>query len=1012
MQMRTIGKKLLQFFSGTFAVMLFSLSAFAQNVVTGKVTDSKDGTPISNITVTAKGTKTATQTGTDGSYKLTMPAGVTTLVFTGIGYSNKEVAVTGASADVALVTNSQQLNEVVVVGYGSVKKKDLTGSVSSVSSKDFNKGAFSTPEQLIQGKVAGVSVISNGGAPGSGSVIRIRGGASLNASNNPLIVIDGVPVDVDGGVKGAPSFLSTINPNDIETFNVLKDASSTAIYGSRASNGVILITTKKGKRGKPVLNFSTLGSVSNKIDNVKVLSADQLRNLAQTTPSAAGFLQFLGTANTDWQEEIYQTAIAADNNLSVAGSLGKMPYRVSLGYLNQDGILKTNNLSRVTASINLSPKFFNEHLRVDINLKGTDAKTTYANGGVIGNALSFNPTQPVYSGNARYGGYFQYLNPANGLSGLRFGAPSNPVGLLEQNDQTAYSQRSIGNALIDYKFHFLPDLHATLNLGYDVSSGYEYYYSSDSAANSYKYNSISPVSGKYEGGNIGKGHETSQNTLLEFYLTYGKDLKSIRSRIDVVGGYAYQNFQQTIYNYRSYLIGGTPSGNGAEPNFPFDKPEYTLLSYYGRLNYNYAGKYFLTGTVRTDASSRFPTNNRYAVFPSAAFAWKIKEESFLKNSRVLSDLKFRAAYGITGQQDGLSNYSSVINYFLTSPSSQYQFGNAYYPGYTLAGYNTDIKWEQTATFNLGLDFGFFNNRLTGSVDVYKKETTDLLNDVVLPGGTNPANRFRANVGSMENRGVEVSLNAQIIRKEDFTWDMGFNVTLNENKITKLTFVDDPNDPGNKYAGAAGLPGTGATLFIQSVNQLRGSFYVYQQVYDANGKPIEDLFVDRNRDGVINDRDLYHYKNADPFLFLGYNTSVNYKKWNAGFVLRANIGNYVYNNYAANNGRLSNIFTTNNTVLRNGSTDVLFTNFKGTSDKYFLSDYYVQNASFLRMDVINLSYAYGKILRGKANLRISANVQNVFTITDYTGIDPEINSGVDNNFYPRPRTYSLGINLEF
>ncbi len=1012
MHMRKSMKKILQFFSGTVAVMLLSVAAIGQTVMSGKVSDSKDGSPVSGVTVTAKGTKVSTQTSNDGTYKITAPVGATILVFTSVGFARQEQTIKGASVDVSFVSSSQQLNDVVVVGYGSVKKKDLTGSVSTVSTKDFNKGSFASPEQLIAGKAAGVSVISNGGGPGAGSSIRIRGGASLNASNNPLIVIDGVPVDVDGGVKGAPSFLSTINPNDIESFNILKDASSTAIYGSRASNGVILITTKKGRKGKPVFNFSTLASASKLVKKAAVLTADQLRALTTSNPDGKAFIPFLGTANTDWQDQIYRNAFGTDNNFSVSGALGNMPYRASVGFYAQDGIQKDNSLKRTAASLNLSPHFLNDHLRVDINLKGSNSNSDYAPDGLVSNAVSFNPTQPVYSGNSRYGGYYQYLQD-NTFTGLRNGAPNNPVGLLNQNSHTAVSQRSIGNALIDYKFHFLPDLHATLNVGYDISKGTENYYSSDSAVNSYKFSgSVSPIDGKFHGGNLSKGHETSTNKLLEFYLTYGKDLKAINSRIDVVGGYAFQNFVKTIYNYRGYYLDGTPTGTGAQPAFPYDKPENTLLSYYGRLNYAYKGRYLLTGTIRTDASSRFPTNNRYGVFPSGAIAWKVKEESFLKNATVLSDLKVRVAYGITGQQDGLSNYSSVINYYVTDVSSQYQFGNSFYRGYTLGGYNTNIKWEQTATSNAGLDFGFLNNRITGSVDVYLKKTTDLLNQVDIPGGTNPANKLVSNVGSMENKGIELNINTQVIRKTDMTLDFGFNVAYNKNKITKLTFVSDPTNPGNKYNAGASLPGTGATLNINSVNQLRGAFYVYQQVYDAAGKPIEDMFVDRNRDGVINDKDLYQYKNADPVVFMGFNSNFTYKKWNAGFVMRASIGNYIYNNGDANNGRTSSIFTNNNTVLRNGTPNVLYTNFKGTSDKYFLSDYYVQNASFLKMDIINVGYALGKVFNGKANLRVNANLQNVFTITKYTGIDPEINSGVDNNFYARPRILSLGFNLGF
>ena len=985
--------------------LLFYLQAQAQErTVTGKVTDSKTGIALQSVSVIVKGTTIGTQTAADGTFRLTVPAGATTLVISNVGYTDRELKIGNGPLSIALEQSDKSLGEIVVIGYGSSKKKDLTGSVVSITAKDFNKGSITSPDQLITGKVAGVQITSNGGAPGSGSTIRIRGGASLNASNDPLIVIDGVPLS-NSGISGASNALALINPNDIESFNILKDASATAIYGARGSNGVIIITTKKGTGGIPKFTFSSQLSAYGHGKKVDVLSADQFRTFVNangnTTQKA-----LLGTASTDWQNQIYKTAIGEDNNLSMTGSLKNMPYRVSLGFLNQDGILKTGNLQRTTLALNAVPKLFNDHLTINLSLLGTYSKSRFANEGAIGAAVNFDPTQPVYSGSSRFGGYWEWLDPTS-ISGLKGLSPKNPLGLLMMRDDRSTVQRSVGSAQFDYKLHFFPDLHAKVNLSYDVSSGTGTVKVPDSAASAY--NRFADANGKLKSGQNTQYKQNITNTFLQAYLNYVKDIKSIDSRIDVMAGYEYNDYLTTNYNYADYSYDGTKRPN-SDPNFALDKPENTIISYFGRLNYAYKDRYLLTATFRRDGSSRFSPAYRWGNFPSAALGWKIKEESFLKNVSAVSDLKLRVGYGVTGQQDGIGNYDYISYYDKSTTTAQYQLGNTFYQMYRPGGYYTNRKWEQTATSNIAIDYGFLNNRITGTVEYYFKKTKDLLNLITQPAGTNFSNQIVANIGNMENRGLEFTVNLVPVRKKELEWNVGFNITYNKNKITKLTVSDDPNYPGSLTGGISG--GTGNTILINSVGYPRGSFYVFQQVYDKSGHPIDNLFADRNRDGMITDKDLYRYKSSDPTVFMGFNTNVTYKKWNAGLVMRANLGNYLYNNVASSTGTQRNILNPLN-FLSNGSSDVLYTNFSGNGSQYYLSDYYVQNASFLRMDNIYAGYNFGKVFNNsKANLRAGVNVQNAFLITKYKGTDPEINGGIDNNFYPRPRTFVLSVNLDF
>ena len=980
---------------------VFCLPSIAQDrTVTGKVTNAKDGSPLAAASILVKGSGVGAQTNADGSFSLKVPAKATTLVVSSLNFETKEVTLSGNTVSVALSPAVDQLSDVVVIGYGSVRKKDLTGSVVNVSSKDFNKGVISTPEQLIQGKVAGVQITSNNGAPGSGSTIRIRGGASLNASNDPLIVVDGMPID-GGGISGQANALALINPNDIESFSILKDASATAIYGARASNGVIIITTKKGKSGAPKYAFSSQLSVSNITKKADVFSADEIRDIVKT--KGPNYTSLLGTASTDWQDEIYQTALTTDNNISVSGALKKLPYRFSLGNLMQSGILRSDKLNRTTVGVNVSPTLFDNHLTVNINYKLASSKSNFADQGAIGAAAYFDPTKPVYSGGQAYNGFWNWLD-ATSSNGLRALAPRNPLGILLDRNNQSNVTRHIANAVVDYKVHFIPDLHVVVNTGMDAAEGTGTNVVNEQAATSYM--RFKDAAGKFHSGVNNEYRQTRNNTYLNAYLNYAKEIPYLSTRVEFTGGYEYQNYLTTNYNFNDQTFNGTVVNT---PNFAFDKPEFRLSSYLGRMNISVKGKYLFTASVRQDGSSKFNPDNRFAVFPSGAVAWKLKEEGLFKNMKSLTELKLRASYGVTGQQDGIGYYDYISYYNLGSNTAQYQFGNSFTPISRPNGYYFNRKWEQTATTNLALDFGFADNRITGTIEAYKRETSDLLNEVNQPAGTNFSNKIVANVGTMENKGIEFTLNIQPIRNKNTTWDIAFNATYNQNRITKLTISDDPAYAGARFGGISG--GTGNTILIHSVGKQRGSFFVYKQVYDANDKPIDGLFADLNRDGNINEQDLYQYKGIDPQMFFGFSSSITHKKWNAGIVMRANIGNYLYNSIAASSGTLRNILNPIG-YINNGSRDYLKSGFSGNGSNYYLSDYYVQNASFLRIDNINLGYNVGKVFSDKAALRINATVQNVLTITKYTGLDPEMNGGIDNNFYPRPRTIVLGINLDF
>ena len=979
-----------------FAVIV---TAMAQNrTVTGKITDSKDGSILAGATVSATGTSKVVISDATGSFKIEIPASVKQLSISYSGYQTQDVLISDNFINVKLVSSSEKLADIVVIGYGTVRKKDLTGSVATIGTKDFVKGAMTTPEQLIMGKVAGVQITSNSGAPGAGSTIRIRGGASLNASNDPLIVLDGMPLD-NNGISGQANALALINPNDIESFSILKDASATAIYGSRASNGVIMITTKKGSKGLPTMSFTSQVSSAKVAKYVDVLSADEVRSFVGANGNSS-LKGLLGAGNTNWQDLIYQRAISSDNNFSIRGSLKNLPYRISIGGLNQTGVLKTGYLSRSTVGLNLNPTLFKNHLKIDFNVKTSMSQSKFANEGAIGAAVSFDPTQEIYSGGGAYGGYWQWLDPtsSNGLKSL---APKNPLGILMQRNDKSNVTRHIANLVVDYKFHFLPDLRAVVNVGTDVADGKGTIVVPPDAATAAK--RFKDINNVFHGGVNNEYSQKRQNSYLNAYLNYVKDIKVLRTRVDLTAGYEYQDYLTTNYNFSDLTYDKTIVST---PNFEFDKPQYRLSSKLARLNLNILDKFLLTGSIREDGSSKFNADNRFGLFPSAAAAWKIKEESFLKDSKVISDLKLRIGYGVTGQQDGIGYYDYISYYNLSTNTAQYQLGNNFYQMFRPGGYYFNRKWEQTATSNIALDFGLFEGRIGGTIELYKKETKDLLNEINQSAGTNFSNKIVANVGSMENKGVELTLNFQPIKKQNLVWDVSFNATLNQNKITKLTISDDPNYAGARFGGI----GLGSTILIHSVGYNRGAYFVYKQVYGEDGKPIDNLFSDLNRDGIINEQDLYQYKGADPRMFFGLSSNLTVGKWNAGFVARSNIGNYLYNGVSSG-GTVRNILNPIG-FISNTSSELLRTGLSGNGSNYFFSDYYVQNASFLRLDNISVGYNVGKVFKNKANLRLSANAQNVFVLTQYNGLDPEINGGIDNNIYPRPRTFVLGVNLDF
>ena len=957
--------------------------------IKGEVTDAQNGEALIGATVMVEGEKGGTVTDFDGNFSLQVSSSAKKIKVSYIGYIDKVLSISD-NMKVKLESDSKALADVVVIGYGTARKSDLTGSVATVKSKDFNKGLVSSPEQLINGKVSGVQIMSNSGSASAGSTIRVRGGASLNASNDPLIVLDGVPLE-QGGISGNSSnFLSMINPSDIESMTVLKDASSTAIYGSRASNGVIIITTKKGQQGAVKVNFNTTNSMLTRAQMVDMLSRDEFVNVINQYGSA-NQKSLLGTANTDWNDEVYRTAFGTDNNLSVSGSIDKwLPFRVSVGYYNQSGLVRKDNVERWTGNVVLTPSFFQDHLKLTINAKGTLNNNSFNNGGAVWAAATFNPTIPVYSGNDKYGGYNEALDadgyPVN--AGVR-----NPRGLVDLYDSKSKVSRFIGSMDVDYKVHFLPDLKLHATVGADYAKGDGTVHVPAYAAQAFnKDESLSGSDYKY-------GPQKNENRLLTLYANYAKYFENIKSNVDLTAGYDYQYWKSTTPLYYTKSAAGTNLSTVKASDY-----RHVMLSYYGRINYSFDGKYLLTATVRRDASSRFSKDTRWGTFPSVALGWTLTEEPWLKNQKVLSNLKLRASYGVTGQQEGIGNYNYLPVYTYSVTGAEAFINGQYINTYRPEAYVSDLKWETTTSWNFGLDFGFLNGRIGGAIDFYTRKTKDLLASVPTAAGTNFSKTILTNVGNVDSKGIEVSLNATPIQTKDWEWNLSYNFTWQNMKVKNLSLTKGGSQTNVKVG-----PSIDAYQFqVLSEGYEPYMFYVYHQLYDSKtGKPIEGAYADLNNDGEINDADLYRYHSPAPKYIMGLSTSLRYKQLTLGMSFRANIDNYVYNGMGMSTGAFETV-SYNNSQLNNLNTSFLKTGFK---TRQYLSDYYVENASFLKLDNLSLSYNVGKINKW-ASLTVSAMVQNVFTITGYSGTDPEVPNGMDNSFYPRPRTYSVSLGLQF
>lgn len=957
--------------------------------IKGEVTDAQNGEALIGATVMVEGEKGGTVTDFDGNFSLQVSSSAKKIKVSYIGYIDKVLSISD-NMKVKLESDSKALADVVVIGYGTARKSDLTGSVATVKSKDFNKGLVSSPEQLINGKVSGVQIMSNSGSASAGSTIRVRGGASLNASNDPLIVLDGVPLE-QGGISGNSSnFLSMINPSDIESMTVLKDASSTAIYGSRASNGVIIITTKKGQQGAVKVNFNTTNSLQTRAQMVDMLSRDEFVNVINQY-GTDNQKSLLGTVNTDWNDEVYRTAFGTDNNLSVSGSIDKwLPFRVSVGYYNQSGLVRKDNVERWTGNVVLTPSFFQDHLKLTINAKGTLNNNSFNNGGAVWAAATFNPTIPVYSGNDKYGGYNEALDadgyPVN--AGVR-----NPRGLVDLYDSKSKVSRFIGSMDVDYKVHFLPDLKLHATVGADYAKGDGTVYVPAYAAQSYnKDESLGGSDYKY-------GPQKNENRLLTLYANYAKYFEDIKSNVDLTAGYDYQYWKSTTPLYYTKSAAGTNLSTVKASDY-----RHVMLSYYGRINYSFDGKYLLTATVRRDASSRFSKDTRWGTFPSVALGWTLTEEPWLKNQKVLSNLKLRASYGVTGQQEGIGNYNYLPVYTYSVTGAEAFINGQYINTYRPEAYVSDLKWETTTSWNFGLDFGFLDGRIGGAIDFYTRKTKDLLASVPTAAGTNFSKTILTNVGNVDSKGIEVSLNATPIQTKDWEWNLSYNFTWQNMKVKNLSLIKGGSQTNVKVG-----PSIDAYQFqVLSEGYEPYMFYVYHQLYDSKtGKPIEGAYADLNNDGEINESDLYRYHSPAPKYIMGLSTSLRYKQLTLGMSFRANIDNYVYNGMGMSTGAFETV-SYNNSQLNNLNTSFLKTGFK---TRQYLSDYYVENASFLKLDNLSLSYNVGKINKW-ASLTVSAMVQNVFTITGYSGTDPEVPNGMDNSFYPRPRTYSVSLGLQF
>ncbi len=1014
-------------------VLCFSFPALAQTItVTGTVTDAT-GEPLIGASVIAKGTSVGAATDFDGNYSLSVDPKAT-LIVSYVGYDTQEIPVDGrTNINVVLKENSVMLNEVVAIGYGSVKKSDATGAVSAIKPSEVQAGLATSAQDLLVGRSPGVVVTTNGGQPEGGASIQIRGGASLSASNEPLIVIDGVPMDTKGTL-GSSNPMSLVNPENIESMTILKDASATAIFGSRASNGVIIITTKKGSSGAPVVNFAANMYINTPRNYVDMMNASEFSSFILTRyGEGSSQVNALGDANTNWQKEVLRTTVSSDYNLSVGGTYKVLPYRVSVSYTNNNGIVNTTKMDRATVGINLSPKFFDGLLSVNANVRGAYINNRFFDGSALGASVSFNPTLPVYApeGNV-FNNYTTYVGtrvarPTDAGSSINTIQTLNPVSLINEYNSSSKVYQSIGNLQLDLAMPFLRELHANLNLGYDLSRSNVNNIWAANSPMSWKNGSDlllpdpdNPAVMKIQNVKDGEGryfheHQVKANLLLDFYINYKKDFDAISSNLDATAGYSWQSFRWQGNSF-TQVNTGEHKGFQAYPT-NYYRNDLKLVSFFGRINYTFMDRYLATVTLRQDGTSRFSKNHRWGTFPSVSLAWRIIDEAFMKPTRsVLSDLKIRASWGITGQQDIGDDFFPYMPIYTIGNNGNSAPNTTAYPniipdgkgGFINVikpnGYNSDIKWEETTTWNFGIDFGFLNNRIAGNLEVYKRKTKDLLTWATVPAGSNLTNAMNTNIGDLENTGIEFNINTRPIVTRDFTWTSDFNISWNKNKITKLT---DGDDPGYFIATGGISAGTGTNIQAHMVGHPAYSFYVYQQVYDVNGDPIEGQFVDRNGDGQITEADKYIYHSRDPKVVFTWNNTFNYKNWDFGMVLRANIGNWVYNDFEAANTSIS---STSSAPLSNLMSNRFLFNDLGV--RGVQSDYFVRNASFLRCDNITIGYTWPNLLNDALRLRLYGAVQNPFVITKYNGLDPEVFGGIDNAVYPRPVTVSFGIVAQF
>ena len=1022
--------------------LFLSVGAFAQQITVKGYVQDAENEPIIGATVRVLGTQTAVITDIDGNFTLKADQGASIQV-SYIGYETATVAA-APQVVVTLQDEANTLNEVVVIGYGQVKKSDLTGSVTALKPDSKNKGLVVNPQDMIAGKVAGVNIVSDNGAPGAGAQIRVRGGSSLNASNDPLIVIDGLAMDNEK-VSGMSNILSMVNPQDIESFNVLKDASATAIYGSRGSNGVIIITTKKGRRGMaPSVSYNGSVTLSIKKKTLDVMDGDEYRSFIRNMYGEGSIpVSALGTANTNWQDEIYREAISHDHNLTLSGAFKNLPYRISAGFTDQQGILKTSDFKRVTAALNLNPSFFNDHLTMNLNAKGMYSKTKFADEGAVSAAVYFDPTQDPHAFTSQYhkellgssmqqtlnnfGGYFQWPVTAdydgdtawpytyNGVANM-----PNPLALLYARDNYGKNYAFVGSADIDYKVHGLEDLRLHLTLGADVTEG------------KYFANQQPWYTGSIYYGNTGQDKILKRNLQLSAYAQYYHDFNdAAKNHLDIMAGYEWQHFWRDQKNdYVGYYpktspkwtdpasinpATGQPYGDAVNerPHTPYHyRTDSYLVSFFGRANWSLMDRYYLTANFRDDGSSRF--KDHWALFPSFAFAWKMNDENALRDKEWLSDLKLRLSWGMTGQQAGaVPDYSWIATYARNTGTDSYYpmvgDGTLYRPD----NYTPNLKWETTTTYNVGLDWGIWNQRLTGTVDWYYRLTTDLLNYAPTKALSAYRNQAWQNIGALMNTGVEATISWKAIQSNNWYWTIDYNFTYNHNEITDLNGVSSDGSP----VPNTGIKiGTDRYLQYQQVGYPINSFYVFQQAYDENGKPVENAVVDRNGDGIITQADKYFYKSPAAPITMGLASRLEYKNWDLGFSLRASLGNYVYNNNEQGmaNVNPTEVWKSSLLYMNNYTHEAINRNWQTYQITSQLSDFYVHNASFLKCDNITLGYSFNRLFASNnwhgMNGRIYGTVSNVFTLTKYDGLDPEVASGFDSNMYPRPMSFILGLNV--